>query len=214
MDKKDIYILGVGNNTGVYMDLVESCGYRIAGLIHYNQDRVGEEYMGEMISMSNDDLFEQESLQGMNFALSMGNNRIRRKIAQKIRDNGGRLPTLIHPTAVVSTRAIINEGVVVHANSVVQASTSIGQDSVLSYNVSLTHSSNLGCGVYLAAGSNIGAYVQINDFVLVGQGAIIVSAKVDTIGTNSTIGAGSVVVNNIPDNVIVKGQPAKIFKKL
>ena len=32
---KDIYILGVGCNTVVYIDLVESCGYRVVGLYHY-----------------------------------------------------------------------------------------------------------------------------------------------------------------------------------
>ena len=31
---KDIYILGVGCNTVVYIDLVESCGYRVVGLYH------------------------------------------------------------------------------------------------------------------------------------------------------------------------------------
>ena len=34
-----------------------------------------------------------------------------------------------------------------------------------------------------------------------------------TIGNNVTIGAGSVVTKNIPDNVIIMGNPAKIYKK-
>ncbi|MBA7557870.1 2,3,4,5-tetrahydropyridine-2,6-dicarboxylate N-acetyltransferase [subsurface metagenome] len=32
------------------------------------------------------------------------------------------------------------------------------------------------------------------------------------IGKNVTIGAGSVVIKNIPDNIIVVGNPAKIIK--
>ena len=67
-----IYILGVGNNTGVYMDLVEACGYEIAGLVHYNEEGIGEEYMGTVLTMSHNDLFRKESLQGMNFAISVG----------------------------------------------------------------------------------------------------------------------------------------------
>jgi len=35
-----------------------------------------------------------------------------------------------------------------------------------------------------------------------------------TIGNNVTIGAGSVVVKNVPDNVIVAGNPARILKHL
>ena len=35
-----------------------------------------------------------------------------------------------------------------------------------------------------------------------------------TIGKNSIVGAGSVVTKDVPDNVIVAGNPAKILKKL
>lgn len=35
-----------------------------------------------------------------------------------------------------------------------------------------------------------------------------------SIGSNCVIGAGSVVTNNIPDNVIVAGNPAKIIKTI
>ena len=34
------------------------------------------------------------------------------------------------------------------------------------------------------------------------------------IGENSIIGAGSVVINDVPPNVIVAGNPAKILRKL
>ena len=39
---KEIYVLGIGHNTPVYLYLVESCGYTIKGLYHYNDERVGE----------------------------------------------------------------------------------------------------------------------------------------------------------------------------
>ena len=39
---KEIYILGVGHNTPVYIDLVESCGYTIKGLYHYNEELTGK----------------------------------------------------------------------------------------------------------------------------------------------------------------------------
>ena len=39
---REIYVLGVGHNTSVYLELVETCGYTIKGLYHYNDERVGE----------------------------------------------------------------------------------------------------------------------------------------------------------------------------
>ncbi len=50
----------------------------------------------------------------------------------------------------------------------------------------------------------------INDNVLIGAHSIILGPI--TIGENSVIGAGSVVVKDVPANCIVAGNPAKIIK--
>lgn len=57
---KNICILGVGHNTAVYIDLVETCGYNVVGLYHFEEGRKGEIYFGQMIKGSNDDLFSSE----------------------------------------------------------------------------------------------------------------------------------------------------------
>ncbi len=54
--------------------------------------------------------------------------------------------------------------------------------------------------------------VTLKENVWVGDSAII--CKDVTIGENSVIGAGSVVVSDIPANVVAAGNPAKIIKKL
>ena len=44
-------------------------------------------------------------------------------------------------------------------------------------------------------------------------GNVVVLAGV-TIGNGVVVGAGSVVTKNVPDNVVVAGNPAKILKKI
>lgn len=214
MENKDIYILGVGHNTIVYIDLVEVCGYNVAGLYHYNNERTGELIHNHKIIDSNINLLKQESLDGLYFAISVGDNKIRIELANEIRKRGGIVPTLIHPSAIVSKYSKIEQSVVIHANSVVQADALIQQDSVVSYNVSVTHNSKIGKSCYLAFNSSIGAYVEIKDFVLVGQSAAIVSGKLNYIGHNSIIGAGSVVISDVEPYSVVAGNPAKLIKKL
>jgi len=214
MLKEDIYILGVGHNTIVYIELLETCGYNIAGLLHFDESRIGEKIFNYPIIGSHSTLFQYENLEGKNFILSMGDNKIRADLAEKIRNRGGKIPTIVHPSAVVSKYSEIDEGVVIHANSVIQPDTSIGKDTVISYNVSVSHTSSIGRYCYLAFGSCIGAYVNIGNFVLVGQAASIVSGKVHYIGNNSIIGAGSVVIKNVEENQVVAGNPAKVISTL
>ena len=54
--------------------------------------------------------------------------------------------------------------------------------------------------------------VVLKDNVWIGDGAIV--NKGVTIGKNSIVGSGSVVVKDVPDNVVVAGNPAKIVKEL
>lgn len=212
--EKEIFILGVGHNTAVYIELAESCGYKICGLYHYNDDRTGEEIHGHKIIGSTKLLLENNSLEDLNFALSMGNNNIRSDLFKSIRSKGGKIPNLIHPKAIVSKYSEIGEGVVIHANSVIQPDVRIMNNSVISYNASISHTSSIGESSYVAFGSCIGAYVKIGNYVLVGQASSIVSGKVEFIGDNSIIGAGSVVIQDVESNSIVAGNPAKLLKKI
>ena len=57
----------------------------------------------------------------------------------------------------------------------------------------------------------ITASVIINQNVWIGSRAIILPGV--TIGANSIIGAGSVITQNVPDNSIYAGNPAKLIRK-
>ena len=54
--------------------------------------------------------------------------------------------------------------------------------------------------------------VHIKENVWIGAGVIIVPGI--TIGKNSVIGAGAVVVKDIPDNVVAVGNPCKVIREI
>ncbi|MEU5988211.1 sugar O-acetyltransferase [Spirillospora sp. NPDC047418] len=54
--------------------------------------------------------------------------------------------------------------------------------------------------------------IVIEDNVWLGGGAIVLPGV--TIGTNSVIGAGSVVTKDVPPNVVAVGNPAKVIRHL
>ena len=211
---KEIYILGVGHNTPVYIELAEACGYSVKGLYHYNNERTGEIDHGVEILGFYADLYNLGDLSNKNFALSMGDNKIRVEIATKIKELGGNLPNLIHPTAVVSRFCEMGEGIAIHANAIVHPDTKIGNYTTMSYNTALSHNSEIGTGCYLACGALIGAYTIINNFVFIGINAITISGKVPYIGEKAIIGAGAVVTKSIDSKNVVMGNPAKVIKVL
>lgn len=208
-----ISLLGIGHNTPVFIDLAEQCGYDIVGFYHYNSDKTGEVDHGFHVLGSFDDLLSRNFLDGENFLLTMGDNHIRNEIAHKIREKGGQLPVLIHPTAVISRFAKIESGVIVSAFSYIQADTHIGQDTIILSGVNISHNNKLGRSCFVAGGATIGAYTMVGDFVFVGQGVLTISSKVHEIGSNAYIGAGALVTKSVDEGDIVAGRPAKSIKK-
>ena len=63
-----------------------------------------------------------------------------------------------------------------------------------------------------AKGDKLSKGTMIGDNVDVGANVCIIGSI--KIGSNSTIGAGSVVVKDIPENVVVVGNPARIIKSV
>lgn len=212
MFNKDIYILGVGHNTIVTIDLAEACGYRIAGLYHYEKSRVGEYYFGHKIVGTNEDLFEKD-LSDKNFAISVGNNIIRSELFNNLINKGGNIPNLIHPSAVVSKYSKFGRGLQVHALCVIDPDVIIGDDCMISDGSIVNHSVVMNNHCFVACNVVVGAYTKVNDFSFIGSGATLISGKVNSIGNNSIIGAGAVVTKTVDENIVVVGNPAKILKR-
>ncbi|MBR5851399.1 MAG: transferase [Bacteroidaceae bacterium] len=211
---KEIYALGIGHNTPVFIDLAEACGYRIAGLYHYNDSRTGEYDHGFEILGSFDDLLSLPTLSSKNFLLTMGNNNIRAELFEKILKKGGNIPSLIHPTAVISRFASIAEsGVYISPFVYLQADSSIDKNTVVLSHVNISHNTTIGKNCFLAGNATVGAYTVVEDGVFIGQGALTISAKVSKIGKNAYIAARALVTKDVPENVIVVGAPARVMEK-
>jgi len=206
----EIFILGVGHWTDVIIELAEDCGYNVAGLFHYNDDRTGEVIHGIPVINSTYNLFNRMTVKGVNFAVSVGDNKIRSSLAKQIRSKGGITPSLIHSSAFVAKNVKLNEGTFIIERAIVQTGVTIGKDSVVSVGASAHHHSTIGEGCYLAGGSSLGAYIDMKNYAFLGLGVITIPGKVKYIGENALIGAGSVVVKDVDANTVVFGNPARV----
>lgn len=212
---KEVYALGVGHNTPVFIDLAEACGYTVVGLYHYNAERTGQVEHGFEIIGSFEDLFSIGDLSGMSFLLTMGDNDIRAELIRKITKQGGMIPNMIHPTAIVSRFAVLSSvGVYISAYTHIQADTVIDEGSVFLSGVNISHTNHIGKYCFVAGGATVGAYTTVEDYVFIGQAALTISAKVNTIGRHAYIGARALITKNVEPGAVMAGSPAKTIRFL
>ncbi|TVQ78574.1 MAG: acetyltransferase [Flavobacteriales bacterium] len=145
----------------------------------------------------------------LSVVLARGDGKDRRLMYAKIKDAHHRFPSIIHPSVIFQDKSSmkIGQGCVIGAGSiftcdiqinnfvVINLNCTIGHDVVLESFVSLMPSVNLSGGVFVGEGTYIGSNATVLPNIRIGKNVIV--------------GAGAVVTKDIPDNVIVKGIPAK-----
>ena len=140
-------------------------------------------------------------------AIGIGNNAIRLEKFAQLKALGAQLVNLIHPSAAVSEFAKLGKGVVVMANASINSFASIGNVCIINTNSSIDHDCALKDAVHISPGANLAGAVSVEQCSWVGVGSQV--KQLISIGANVVVGAGSTVLNDIPDNQVVVGTPAK-----
>jgi UDP-perosamine 4-acetyltransferase len=120
---------------------------------------------------------------------------------------GLQLVSVIHPSAVLSPRLELGEGVQVLAGALVQTGTRLGDNVIVNTAASVDHDCALGRGVMIGPGAVLCGEVTIGADAYIGAGAVILPGV--QIGADAIIGAGSVVIRDVASGVKVAGNPAR-----
>lgn len=142
--------------------------------------------------------------------IGVGKNNIRKAHFEEIKDTNVELINAIHSTAHISHNAKIGKGVVIAARATIATSVEIGDNVIVNTGAIVEHEDILEDHVHIASGTVLAGRVRVEEGAFIGAGTIV--KEFITIGKNTTIGAGSVVLENIPDNTVAVGTPAKVIK--
>ena len=204
----NIYVFGAGGHSKVVISTLLVCGYKIEGIYDDDPTKQNKKILGiSVIGTIKDALLNEKNKTGI---LAIGDNKTRKKLFQVLKN--WKWVTVIHPKAYVDISVTIGEGTVVFAGSIIQADANIGLHVITNTGAIVEHDCIIGDFCHIAPGSKLGGGVQIREGALIGIGANILPGV--KIGAWSIVGAGSVVIEDVPDNVIVAGVPAKIIKRL
>lgn len=196
---KSIYIYGASGHGLVVADIAESCGYDDIRFI----DDARNEYPAF------EDIKEKNNIP---IVFGIGENKVRAKLFKKVKSEGFKIETLIHPSSIVSSSTNIGCGAVIMPNVVVNAKADIAEGVILNSGCIIEHECSIGEFVHISPKSALAGNVKVGKFTHIGIGVSIIQGI--KIGENTIIGAGSTVVKNIGSFKKAYGTPCREIEDL
>ncbi len=112
--------------------------------------------------------------------------------------------TLVHPGSYVSPSASLGDGCLIHRDALVWTRAQLSNHVILSPGARVAHHTTLGEYSMISMGAEVGSAIEIGHGAFVGMGATVMTG-VKRLGNRSVVGAGSVVIHDVPDGVTVVG---------
>ena len=207
---RPVAILGSGGHARVVADACRAAGRHVAGFL--DPGAVRESTRSGVVVLGGDDLLESaEFVARHEFLVAIGSQALRRSLCARVRERGGTLTRVAHPSAVVAPDVRLGAGSVLAAGSVVNTGTVVGEFVIVNTGATVDHDNLLGDGTQLGPGAHLAGEVHCGEDALLGPGAIVVRGC--RIGTRAIVGAGAVVLSDVPPDVTVVGLPARILER-
>ena len=201
MDVKPVIIMGAGGHTKVLVEVLKLSGGHIIGLVAPNimpgSSCFGVTVLGEDDALA---MYSPDDVELVNGIGALPGRWKRWKVAARMRRKGFRFSQAIHPSAIISTDAVLGEGVQIMAGVVIQPGVQVGQDCILNTGVLVDHDCKIDNACHLAPGVTLSGNVEIGGYTHLGTNTSAIHGIL--IGAHSVVAAGSVVYEDIPDNVI------------
>ncbi|PYY15192.1 MAG: acetyltransferase [Acidobacteria bacterium] len=200
-----IVVYGAGGHGKVVAEVLAACGQKIEGFIDDKVSLAGSKVFDLPVFAAAEWL---RSHSGAQVALGIGDNVARERAANRIKQNGCALLTVVHPSAVVARSARIDEGAAIMPVAVLNPDCEIGEGAIINTGAIVEHDVRIGRFAHLSPNSATGGGAQIGSYAHIGMGASVLPLQ--RVGARSVIGAGAVVVSDIPEGEIAYGIPAKV----
>ena len=209
---KNLVLVGGGGHCKSVIDVAESAGFTIIGILD-KPEEVGKQVLEYSVIGIDDDMTKYVGI--AEFVVTVGQIKspdLRIKLHEMISEAGGRLATIVSPTAYVSRYATLGEGTVVMHNAVVNASTMVGKGCIINTFANIEHDVVVGDYCHISTGTMVNGECRVGNHCFIGSRSVL--ANCVTVGDDIVVGAGSFVRQSILEKGIYFGNPAKFKVEL
>lgn len=208
---KDIVIIGAGGFGREVAWLIEDINkvneeWNIIGFVDDNESIQDTEINGYKVIGNIEWLLNQK----LNVVNAIGDPIVKRKVIERLIDSENNYPVLIHPSVIYSKQVSFGEGSIVCAANIITTNIEIGKHVIINLDCTIGHDAILGNYTTVLPSVNVSGFVETEECVSIGTGSAVIQGV--KIGENTVIGAGSVVVKDLPANCTAVGAPAKPIK--
>jgi len=197
----EFLLYGAGGHGKVVLDALQRCGISVI-VVDDKIDKAGESLLGVSIRLITD-ICKADAGKAH---IAIGDNHVRRKVVDKLSNQGWIIETVIHPLAIVSKHASIGYGSFVAPSAVVAPDAAIGRGTIINHGATIDHDCSIGDFCHIAPNATLGGAVAVGHNVLLGSGAVVLPGS--RIGENAIVAAGAVVRHDVTAGTLVAGIPA------
>jgi sugar O-acyltransferase (sialic acid O-acetyltransferase NeuD family) len=197
---KPVLVLGAGGHAAVVIDILRQLHVPVLGLVAKEQPKDHAVFVGLQWYGSDDAVlsFDKEAILLVNAIGSLPGQEIRFRVHQQFKALGYHFMSLVSPAAVVSSYAVLAEGVQVMPGCIVNANATIGEGTIINSGAIIEHDCFIGKHNHIAPGAVLSGSVTTGDYVHIATGAKVIQSI--TIGERSLVGAGATVTKNLASN--------------
>jgi UDP-perosamine 4-acetyltransferase len=203
-----VVIIGGGGHAKVIIDMLQERGeVELAGCVSRESGNVlGLSWLGD------DDALPTLRASGLRRAfVAIGDNRLRADLMRHVTSLGFSLVNAISSQATISRRAILGSGVAIMPGAIVNVDSTVDDGAIINTAAHLDHDCRIGSCAHIGPGCSLAGNVTIGEGAFLGVGTAVIPRR--TVGAWSMVGAGAVVVRDIPPHVTAVGVPARVSQR-
>jgi UDP-perosamine 4-acetyltransferase len=206
-----IVIYGASRQGRVVLSTLRACQIPVQGFLD-DRNEIRGDLLNGLPVLGGWEWIKANRQSAVRLLIGIGNNEVRVRLGQKLRDSGLTLINAVHPSAVVMEETRLGTGILICAGAIVVTGTRVEDDAVINTGSTIDHDSLVAAGAYVSPGVHTSGCVTIGRGAFVGVGAVIGPGV--SIGEGSIVGAGSVVLRDVPEGMFAYGSPAKAVRRV